>query len=106
MNPNNVLATSDINDFTVNSVGGVLIEAMINIRLAMSYHKELMLYLNAIEIFKFNSFVYTPKYLNFIIFKYCTTVISLRKIGTPPTNEYLLKMSGFEHLELEYKDKK
>lgn len=105
MNSNNVL-TSDINDFTVNSVGGVLIQSMINIRLAMSYHKELILYLNAIEIFKFNSFVFTPKYLNFIIFKYCTTVISLRKIGTPPTNEYLLKISGFEHLELEDKGKK
>lgn len=95
------VVTSDINNIEVNTVGGIVFEAIINIRLASSYHKELMSYLKAIENFKLNSFVFSPKYLNYIVFNYCITVLYLRDIGTPPTKEYLLKMRGFEQLEKE-----
>lgn len=95
------IATEIENDYLVNTIGGVMIKAFIDIKIASSYHKEMMSYLNMIEIIKSNSFIFTQSYLNSIIYKYCLMVVKLRNNKTPPTNEYLLKLEGFQQLEYE-----
>lgn len=102
----NMLGSQNDNPM-IHTLGSVIIKALVDIKLSSIYHKEMMSYLNTIEKIKINSFIFREDYLNQIVYKYCLVVLKLRKNNTPPTNEYLLKLDGFQHLEYEnYKDKK